>query len=216
VLQKESVSKRLFELLRELQSGEALQDYFLVGGTALGLQMGHRLSEDIDLFTKGKIDKESIKNFLKERYGKYDVITDQSLIFQIKIGEIKVDFVEEKYNLVEKARCEEGVRYLGKRDIAAMKLETITTNGTRAKDFIDIYYLLKEIPLEMMLKDYKKKYDKENVEEVKRSLVYFDDVTDSDWRRVQLLRERLNVREVKEYIREALRGYTKEKVIKEE
>jgi hypothetical protein len=58
VLQKESVSKRLFELLRELQSREVLRDYFLVGGTALGLQMGHRLSEDIDLFTKGKIGKE--------------------------------------------------------------------------------------------------------------------------------------------------------------
>jgi hypothetical protein len=216
MLQKESVSKRLFELLKELQSGETLQDYFLVGGTALGLQMGHRLSEDIDLFTKGKIDKESIKNFLKEKYGKYDVITDQSLIFQIKIGEIKVDFVEEKYNLVEKVRYEEGVRYLGKRDIAAMKLETITTNGTRAKDFIDIYYLLKEIPLETMLKDYKKKYDKENIEEVKRSLVYFDDVADSDWRRVQLLRDRLNVQELKEYIQEALREYTQKKVIKEE
>ena len=49
MLQKHTVSKSLLRLLKDLQSDIVFKDYFLVGGTALSLQIGHRISDDIDL-----------------------------------------------------------------------------------------------------------------------------------------------------------------------
>jgi predicted nucleotidyltransferase component of viral defense system len=55
MLQKNSVRKPLWDLLRDLQKSKELENYFLVGGTALSLQLGHRISDDIDLFTRTDI-----------------------------------------------------------------------------------------------------------------------------------------------------------------
>ena len=48
MLQTQSVEKSLWNLIKELQGKEILRSYFLVGGTALSLQLGHRVSHDID------------------------------------------------------------------------------------------------------------------------------------------------------------------------
>ncbi|MDR1179168.1 MAG: nucleotidyl transferase AbiEii/AbiGii toxin family protein [Spirochaetales bacterium] len=48
MLQKGSVKKSLWDLLRVLQKSTVFDKYFLVGGTALSLQLGHRISDDID------------------------------------------------------------------------------------------------------------------------------------------------------------------------
>jgi hypothetical protein len=66
MLQKKCVSKSLLTLLNELQQAAIFRDYFLVGGMSLALQIGHRRSEDIDLFTQNEIDKEAIGVFLLE------------------------------------------------------------------------------------------------------------------------------------------------------
>ena len=55
MLQTEPVGKSLWNLLKDLQKEKALGNYFLVGGTALALQLGHRMSDDIDLFTRNDI-----------------------------------------------------------------------------------------------------------------------------------------------------------------
>ena len=52
MLQEKSVGDSLWNLLKELQGSKVFDDYFLVGGTALSLQIGHRMSDDIDLFTR--------------------------------------------------------------------------------------------------------------------------------------------------------------------
>jgi len=107
VLQTQSIGKPLWDLLKQLQKEEVFLDYFLVGGTALALQLGHRISNDIDLFTRGDINKDEIFGFLNREF------------------------------------C--GIKYLGKKDISAMKLMAIANRGDQAKDFVDIYYLLNEM-----------------------------------------------------------------------
>jgi hypothetical protein len=64
VLQKGCVSKSLLILLKKLMNSDIFKDYFLVGGTSLAMQIGHRHSDDIDLFTQKEIDKEEIGNYL--------------------------------------------------------------------------------------------------------------------------------------------------------
>ena len=210
MLQTESVRKPLWDLLKDLQKEEALENYFLVGGTALALQLGHRMSDDIDLFTKNDINKDEIFNFLNENYyGEYQIHNIQNIILQISIKGIKVDFAKYDYILLENVKSEEGIKYLGKKDISAMKLMAIANRGDQAKDFIDIYYLLKEISLKDMFECYKRKYNQNDISTVKRSLVYFDDVTESNWSSVTLLKDTLPMEKVKQAIVNEVNNYVK-------
>jgi hypothetical protein len=70
---------------------------------------------------------------------------------------------------------------LSLRDIAAMKLNAISTSGQRSKDFIDIYYLSEHFDIESMLSFYKAKYNQDNDTFILKSLIYFDDVDMADW-----------------------------------
>ena len=60
MLHKETVGPGTLELIKKLQTDPILDDFFLVGGTALALQIGHRTSIDIDLFTRSDIDIENL------------------------------------------------------------------------------------------------------------------------------------------------------------
>ena len=151
MLRKESVTEPLWNLLKELQDSKVFINYFLVGGTALSLQLGHRISDDIDLFTRKEINKDEIFDFFNKNYnGKYQIINIQNIILQVVVNEIKIDIVKYDYELIEDIKTDSGIRYLGKKDIAAMKLMAIANRGDQAKDFIDIYYLLKELSLSDM------------------------------------------------------------------
>src|SRR5215469_7479524 len=194
MLQKKSVGKPLWDLLVDLQKEIILEKYFLVGGTALSLQLGHRLSYDIDLFTRENIDKDELFDFLNRNYnGKYQIHNIQNIIVQISNNDIKVDFVKYDYDLIEEIKIEEGIKFLGKKDISAMKLMAIANRGDQAKDFVDIYYLLGEITLKEMFEYYKIKYKQRDINPIKRSLVYFEDITDSNWLSVKLLRDKLSI-----------------------
>jgi predicted nucleotidyltransferase component of viral defense system len=210
MLQTNSVRDSLWNLLKELQKSEVFDNYFLVGGTALSLQLGHRISDDIDLFTKNYIKKDEILDFLNINYnGQFQILNMQNIIFQVVIKEIKVDFVKYNYELIEDVNIEEGIKYLGKKDISAMKLMAIANRGDQAKDFIDIYYLLKEISLNNMFKYYKQKYKQNDISPIKRSLVYFDDVTESNWNSVRLLHDQLSINNIKEKIVSEMNKYNK-------
>jgi hypothetical protein len=208
MLQTQSVGKPLWNLLRDLQKNELFKSYFLVGGTALSLQLGHRISNDIDLFTRNDINKDEIFDFLNRDYnGNYQIHNVQNITLQISINDIKVDFVKYDYNLLENIKSEEGIKYLGKKDISAMKLMAIANRGDQAKDFIDIYYLLEEINLKDMFEYYKQKYNQSDISPIKRSLVYFDDVTDSNWASVRLLKDTLSKEKIKQTIIKEMNDY---------
>jgi hypothetical protein len=211
VLQKDCVTGQLLNLLKKLQKEDILKKYFLVGGTSLTLQIGHRRSDDIDLFTQEDIDKENIAEYLFTNFnGKVQIINTQNLIYQLMIDQIKVDFVKHPFNLVEKVKEEDGIRFLGKKDIAAMKLRAIENSGNRAKDFIDIFYLLKEMSLKNMFTYYRQKYNMQNIHNAKRSLGYFDDVQKQSWQEVRLIHDKLSIKAVQKTIVDAIKDYDKE------
>jgi len=208
MLQEGCVSKELLTLLRKLLGEKVFKDYFLVGGTALSLQMGHRKSDDIDLFTQKELRIPEITKYLKQNHsGKYQLLNSQSMIYQVMINEIKVDFVHHPFELVEPAFHDSKIIYLGKKDIAAMKLHAIETSGNRAKDFVDIFFLLKEIPLEKMFEYYRKKYSTDNIFNAKRSLIFFDDVPEESWKEVRLNDKKITVNMIKKTIINAVREF---------
>jgi len=210
MLQEKSVRESLWNLLKELQGSKIFDNYFLVGGTALSLQLGHRISDDIDLFTRYDINKDEILDFLNQNYnGKYQIINIQNIILQVIINEIKVDLVKYDYELIEDVKAENGIKFLGKKDIAAMKLMAIANRGDQAKDFIDIYYLLKEMPLMDMFEYFKKKYKQNDINPIKRSLIYFDDVTKNNWMAVKLSHDKLSIKKIKQKIIGEINNYNK-------
>ena len=73
MLHKSTVSKSTFKLLVDLQSIDGLSGLRLVGGTALALQIGHRISVDIDLFGEIDFDSYTFNNFSKVQFLNIDV-----------------------------------------------------------------------------------------------------------------------------------------------
>jgi hypothetical protein len=202
------VSERLLALTRKLEGEALFRDFFLVEGTALALQIGHRKSDDIDLFTQKELRIPEIAKYLKQHHsGKYQLLNSQSMIYQVMIDGIKIDFVHHPFELVEAAHHDSQITYLGKKDIAAMKLHAIETDGSRAKDFVDIFFLLKEMPLEKMFEYYRKKYATDNIFNAKRSLGFFDDVPESGWKEVRAINQKITASTVKKHILDAIHEF---------
>lgn len=187
-----AVDNTTLELLKKLQSNKAFDNLILVGGTSLALQIGHRISIDIDLF--GKIDIEKIElNNLLSSYGEVVEIQQTKNINIYILNGVKTDIVNYSYPWLKQPILTEGLKLAGKEDIAAMKLSAITGRGSK-KDFIDMYFLLQKFSLPEMLSFYEQKYSDGSVFMVLRSLSYFDDaeedvmprmLVDVSWKKVK-------------------------------
>ena len=203
-LKKAGINEFLWETLCKFQNDKLFDSYNLAGGTALSLQIGHRISTDIDLFTEEKLNKEEIFNFAKKIDKNVEISNSTEIILQIFFPntdpkkELKVDFVNYEYPLLEPlAENDEGIRLIGKNDISAMKMSATGTRGYEARDFVDLYYLLKEISIEKIVDNFKKKYRTDNIQHYLRSMNYFDDVSKESWDSIKMIHDKLNSEDVK-------------------
>jgi predicted nucleotidyltransferase component of viral defense system len=161
-------------LLRTLTQDPMLSDNFLVGGTSLSLQLGHRKSVDLDLFTHKPFDSVALLRHLQEHYPPVQELTVTNIIFISVVKGIKVDCVHFRYPFAFPLIEEEGMRLADMRDVASMKLDTVMKRGSR-KDFYDMYYLFERYsPLEI-IEWHKQMFKHETNFHVIRSLTYFED-----------------------------------------
>lgn len=175
MLHKETVSRSTLELLNTLINDPPLSDFFLVGGTALSLQIGHRISIDLDFFCLDDFDENDMLIRLEEKYAfRADFQAKNTLKGQI--DGVKIDFITHKYPLVSPLLVEEKVRIAGLEDIAAMKLNAIAGNGTRLKDFIDLAYLSVHLTCAQIIDAYQNKYSTRNPVMVMKAMDYFNDI----------------------------------------
>lgn len=175
MLRKETVSNSTLELLKNLVGDDLIKDFFLVGGTALSLQIGHRISIDIDLFSVNSFSENNILAELEKKYG-YQLDYQSKNTLKGEINGIKVDLITHSYPLVKPLLEVENVRMAAKEDIAAMKLNAISGNGTRLKDFIDIAYLSSHLSLSQMIHTYEEKYNLRNPTMIVKALDYHQDI----------------------------------------
>ena len=173
MLQTRTVEPGTLELLKVLMSINQIDQFYLVGGTALALQLGHRFSVDLDLFTPQPFDKTGLLDMLNETF---DIMVESegTSMLITNINSIKVDFVKMSYPILFPPIIEEGVRMLDIKDIAPMKLKAVTQRGSK-KDFYDIYYLLDHLSIDEILGLFKEKFKQHEVFHVIKSLSYFDD-----------------------------------------
>jgi len=143
MLHKETVEASTLDLIIKLMADENLKEFRLVGGTALALIIGHRISIDIDLFTDKPFDAEKLGSILTAKYKLDSLETDRNTI-NCFIDDVKVDCIAHCYPWIKPIQEIEGIRMASLEDIAAMKLNAIVQDGSRMKDFIDIYMLLEQ------------------------------------------------------------------------
>jgi len=170
-----AIKSDTLDILIRLQQQVELADTRLVGGTALALQLGHRLSVDIDLF--GIWDQSADITEIVGRCGSVVEEHRTNKIRVFNINDIKVDIVHYDYVWLSEPIEEKEIRLATIDDIAAMKLEAINNRGSK-KDFIDLAFLLDRHSIEEILALYHAKYPRGSEYLVLRSLVYFDDAED--------------------------------------
>ena len=203
-LKKAGVNDFLWETLCKFQNERLFDSYNLAGGTALSLQIEHRISTDIDLFTEERLNRDEIFNFARKIDKKVEVLNNSGIIFQILFPNsdpkkiLKVDFVNYEYLLLEPlVKNDEDIRLIGKNDISAMKMSAAGTRGYEARDFIDLFYLLKDIPMENIVDNFRKKYNTDNIQHYLRSMNYFNDVNKESWESIKMIHDRLSENDVK-------------------
>jgi|GEM_PF-68463 len=175
MLHKETVTKQTLDLIQRLMNDEKFKDFNLVGGTALSLQIGHRISEDIDLFSEKPFESKELSSYLVQEYQAENARALKNGVFCF-VGEVKLDMLSHQYPLVAPLIKDEGIRMVSLDDIAAMKLNAITGNGTRLKDFIDVYALLEHRSLKEMLAAYETKYPEVSLTTTLKALNYHQEI----------------------------------------
>lgn len=174
MLHTETVSTTTLELLKRLMGNPTMSSFALVGGTALALQMGHRISIDLDFFCNESFSEENLRCFLEKDFRlKTNFISNNTL--KGEIAGVKIDCIAHRYPWIKPFEVIDGIRLASLEDICAMKLNAITGNGTRIKDYIDIAFLSTRYSLTQMLDFYERKYQANTLMPLK-SLVYFEDV----------------------------------------
>lgn len=164
MLQPQSVPPGLLGVLEKLMAVEKLQNFRLVGGTALALQFGHRVSVDIDLFTDKSLDKTSVLHAISEIFQPQRLSkTTNGLTFFIK--EIKIDLCNWAVPFIGKLIEEEGIRMASPEDIGAFKLDAVV-NRKEQKDFYDLYFLLTRYNFETLVQSYRQKYPYNNTKDI--------------------------------------------------
>lgn len=147
----QTVNELLRETLLLLMESEEFDSFRLVGGTALSLQLGHRISVDIDLFTDedyGSIDFDQIERFLDANFNYVDKgfgtiagMGKSYLVGTDRDNTIKLDLYYTTDPFMDPALIVDGVRMASLEEIIAMKVDVIQRVG-RKKDFWDIYEVL--------------------------------------------------------------------------
>lgn len=164
-----------FRAIKLISGFPEIQKAYLAGGTSLALQIGHRVSVDLDFFTQEEFNE----TLLSEELIKIPDFTQNGTAKWTVWGTIaktKFSMFYYKYPLLESTISFEGIQLAGLSDIAAMKIHAIEDRGTK-RDFIDVYFLSKKFSLEEMLEFYQKKYGvlEDHLYAILRSLDYFED-----------------------------------------
>jgi predicted nucleotidyltransferase component of viral defense system len=182
MLQYSTIESHTLDVLKELMQMPELSDFYLVGGTALSLYYGHRLSVDIDLFSTTEFANESLIEPLEKKFPGFTYRNTKNPIGLFgSIDGIKIDFVKHHHHpWIEKSSTEDGIRLASIPDIMGMKIAAIMKRAVK-KDFWDIAELLQQHSVDDIITCYTKKYPSQQLlVSVPFALCYFDEAEESE------------------------------------
>lgn len=175
MLQTDTVASGTLELLKHLQAEPTLRSTRLVGGTALSLQIGHRKSDDLDLFSVDPLDGMAVQRVLVDKYGFVPSVIDENTLIGFIQG-VKIDVIYHPFPWLDNAIEEDGFRIATKKDIAAMKMHAIINSGKRPKDFVDIAFLSMHFSYNEIKRLLLRRYPAYDPMMADRAVIYFGDI----------------------------------------
>jgi len=155
-------------------------DFYLAGGTGLALQLGHRDSVDFDFFSPRDINTLKLFSIVREIFKGHKILKVQEEKNTLTVfidDSIKLSFFTYKYKLLKKPVEEPNLRIASVVDIAVMKLSAVVSRATN-KDYIDLYFILKEVSLKDIFTAASRKMPELDINLVLKSLVYFEDISE--------------------------------------
>lgn len=152
--------------------------WYLGGGTALALQVGHRQSVDLDFFTpQARFQERNLEHQLFETGHWKTTFRQRGTIYGI-LKDARVSFIAYPFFQPSPKRVHCGyLRMLTPPDIAAMKIIAISQRG-RKRDFVDLYwYVTNQESIDVVIKRAVSRYpgQEKNMHHILKSLTYFDD-----------------------------------------
>ena len=191
--------QKIFQALRNFPQ------FYLAGGTALALQIGHRMSDDFDLFTEKDISTELLEKTEKIfKDSKINIIINHSEQLSITINQTKVDFVKYPFPLILSLIEYEGVKMVKISEIAAMKAYTIGRRATY-KDYVDLYFILSEdhSSFSEIIKISKEKFQGDfDPRLFLEQLIYLEDVQEEP---IQFLKEKIGKKKLESFFKEIIK-----------
>ncbi len=162
---------------RAISGSLAQSDFYLAGGTALTLHLGHRISEDLDLFSPTFESPDQLLALLEPSLPGFTTTLVAPRTLYLSIGGVQVSLFGYGYALLAPtlATRDDLLPLADPDDIGAMKLAAIAQRGSR-KDFLDVWALAQHRrPLREYLSLFQRKFASRDVGHVLRSLAFFDD-----------------------------------------
>jgi predicted nucleotidyltransferase component of viral defense system len=151
--------------------------FYLGGGTAVALHLGHRRSYDLDFFIRDWDFPIDLPRRELAPLGELDVIQEEGKTFIATLDGEQISFFIYPYPLVDSPLMFEGIQIAGLSDLAAMKLDAISSRGTK-RDFVDLYQICQNaFPLQEAIQRFERKYAdvRYSMIHLLKSLRYFKD-----------------------------------------
>lgn len=194
----EIIDKKRYELLKKIAETISIQDYYMIGGTALSLQLGLRESFDFDFCVPNMFSNEILLEELR-KIGKVEVKQNQKGTCDVIINDVQVSFFYYPNEIIGDIVVTEEIpnlRIASILDIAIMKIVAIGGRGSK-KDFFDMYNIMKkcDISIKQIAEGLIRKCGKDiNYVNIIMGLSYFEDAEeellpktyiDYDWNEIK-------------------------------
>lgn len=191
--------KRIFPKLKNFKG------FYLAGGTALALQIGHRVSVDFDLFSPENIER-NLLSAVRKAFASETIITSVNNPGELTvfIDEVKVTFLKYPFPVLFDFVLHEGISFLSVKEIAATKAYTIGRRGSY-KDYVDIFFAVSggHVALDEIIAFAEKKYrDEFHARLFLEQLLYLDDIDDTE---VIFLKKQVTKREIELFFTEEIK-----------
>jgi predicted nucleotidyltransferase component of viral defense system len=137
-----------------------LRPFYLGGGTALALRLGHRISQDLDLFANIESLDDNLRHNIIEELRKghaVNVLQDSVFGLVLEANGQALSFFSYGYPMLEPTDLVSGFQIAGIVDIGLMKMDAIAGRGMR-RDFYDLYFTASRVSLDELFAQSAKKY----------------------------------------------------------
>lgn len=208
-----NISENTRKVIELLSEQKFINKFTLVGGTALSLHLGHRLSEDLDFMYDGKfLESRSVIKFMNNVFKENIKLVKQDNDHQLDfiINGVKVTFftndaVNITFDVKDHSVSFNEMNIATVDIISTLKINTIAQRNT-IRDYYDLYYIARNvIPLENIIKKSKERLPNTADITYSETIIYIDDLTEDSIQDHMFPKENVNKKQIADFFTKELK-----------